>query len=45
MEAWIRVMASEVVRCGLISLIEGELGLEMGEGWWSFYTDTHHEME
>lgn len=31
MEAWIRVMASEVVRRGLISLIEGELGLEMGE--------------
>lgn len=33
MEAWIRVMASEMVRSGLTSLIEGKLGFEMGEGW------------
>lgn len=36
MEAWIRVMASEMVRSGFISLIEGELGLEKDEEWWSF---------
>lgn len=41
MEAWIRVMAAEMVRSGLVSLVEGELDLEMGEGqalllwnWW-----------
>lgn len=31
MKAWIRVMASEMIRSGLTSLMEGQLGLEMGE--------------
>lgn len=31
--AWIRVMAAEMVRSGLTSFLEGELDLEMGEGW------------
>lgn len=33
MEAWIRVMAAEMVRNAVIFLIEGELDLEIGEGW------------
>jgi len=41
MEAWIRVMAAEMVRHGLIFLIEGELDLEIDEGcsllWWNWW--------
>lgn len=33
MVGWIRVMAAEPVRSGLVSLIEGELDLEIGVGW------------
>ena len=31
--AWNRVMAAEMVRSGLTSLLEGELDLEMCKGW------------
>lgn len=31
--AWNRVMAAEMVRSGLTSLLEGELDLEMSKGW------------
>lgn len=33
MEGWIGVMAAEMVRNGLLSLLEGELDLETGVGW------------
>ena len=31
--AWNRVMAAEIVRSGLTSLLEGQLDLEMSKGW------------
>lgn len=41
MEAWIKVMAAEMVRSGLTSPTEGGLGLEEDGGWslllWSWW--------